>query len=270
MTSYLFWLPIGLYTSGWLVEFSRFLRGPQLLPRVGGGLLAMGWGAHTLFLALQVTNGATALAQALVATGWLSLVVYYLVQRQRPNTVYGFIFPPFAIHLLLIAALVVNRDLSAQSLGLDSRWVFQTALVVHILSFLAGNVLFLLACMFSIFFLIEEGKIKSKAIRLAPSRVPSLGVLDRLTERAVAPGFFLFSLGMLMGLFLGGPGDLSARILTWRDLASILTWLVYAAWLLERFVFGSRGRFMAMWSIGGFVVVLSSLAAEMWVLMNRG
>ncbi|MDH4225453.1 MAG: cytochrome c biogenesis protein [Deltaproteobacteria bacterium] len=270
MNGIFFWLPILLYFVGWLVEFVRFWRPGNTTPLWGGGVVAAGWGAHTLFLASHVMDAGLNLATILSGVAWLSIVVYYLVQRRAHNTVFGFIFPPFSIALLIITGVLSHRgDISTQVLGLDPAVALETALVIHIICFLAGNILLAMACLFSILFLYEEHKIKAKMVRLVVKGLPSLGTLDLLIERAVVMGFFFLSLGIILGFALGGVETFPERMLTLRALLPILTWMIYAGFLVERFFAGRRGRYMAIWSIAGFAVVAVSLLVEMRVLYTR-
>jgi ABC-type transport system involved in cytochrome c biogenesis permease subunit len=44
---------------------------------------------------------------------------------------------------------------------------------------------------------------------------------------------------------------------------------VYAAFLLQRAFQGQRGRVTAIWSIAGFLVVMTSLVLEIYILASR-
>ena len=57
-----------------------------------------------------------------------------------------------------------------------------------------------------------------------------------------------------------------ARIWDLRLLIPMTTWCVYAGFLLVYNYQGRRGRFSAVWSIVGFVLVLVSLLFELAVL----
>ncbi|MDH4121494.1 MAG: cytochrome c biogenesis protein [Deltaproteobacteria bacterium] len=270
MIGALFWIPVGLYLAGWLAEFIRFWRGSGSVFGWGGWVMAMGWGAHTLFLFLQAQEAGANLALALGVLAWAAIPLNFLAQRRFRNTVFGFIFPPFSISLLLVTGLLTERGLvNAQELGLDPALTYQAVLVVHIVSFLAGHVLFALACLLGIIFLYEEHQIKAKLVRMIVSRVPSLGALDHLNERAVVMGFFFLSLGIMLGIGMGGVETFPRRMAQWRTILPMVTWGIYAAYLVERFFNRQQGRYMAIWSIAGFLVVAASLVVEMSVLWAR-
>ena len=113
MSSYHLGIPIGLYALGWGLEFVRYWRSGQGTPMWSGGLLAIGWGLHTFLLAYGVWSDGVALAAMLSAVAWLSMIVNYAVHLKWRNAVFGFIFPPFAIALLLSVALLSDESMVA-------------------------------------------------------------------------------------------------------------------------------------------------------------
>ncbi len=104
---------------------------------------------------------------------------------------------------------------------------------------------------------------------LAGSNLPSLGALDNLNYKAIILGFFFLSVGILLGMIVSGLQSPPFQLFSWRRTIPLLTWLVYAAFLMEHALQGRRGRFGAIWSISGFVIVTSSLVAELIFLVTR-
>jgi ABC-type uncharacterized transport system permease subunit len=266
---YFLGLPIALYLTGWLVEFVRYWRASRAAPFWSGGLLAMGWGAHTFLLAYSIWGGGFQLATIVSLVAWAALIVNYAVHLRWGNAVFGFIFPPLAAGLLLTTGLLAEEGLSRPAGLLLNPAAWRIGLITHIVSILAGHTLFAMACLFSIVYLYQEHRIKAKVIRLVFSRLPSLSTLDRLNHRAIALGFFFLSLGILLGIGVGGLEAMPERALGLRQLVPIVTWVVYAAFLLQRTFQGQRGRVTAIWSIAGFVVVMTSLFVEIYILATR-
>ena len=263
MSSFAFWLPVGLYFIGWVVDFVRYWRAAPAGSQWSAGLLAVGWGAHTIFLASQLFDGAAALPNLLSGVAWLAIIIYYVILRRFDGPVFGFVFPPFAIAAMLVAALVsVQSILSLERLSVTPT-VMRNVLITHITTVLAGHVLFALACLFGIVYLYQQRQIKHKNRGLMGSRLPSLGALEHLNHRAIILGFFFLSVGILLGVLLSGLNDLPLQLLTWRQIIPLITWLVYAVFLLEHSLQGRRGRISAIWSIAGFVIVTTSLAFEL-------
>ena len=104
---------------------------------------------------------------------------------------------------------------------------------------------------------------------LRESSLPSLGVLDKLNYKAIILGFFFLSVGILLGMLVTGLHNEPFRIFTWRRAIPLFTWLVYAAFLVEHSLQGRRGRFGAIWSISGFLIVTTSLVFELVFLAAR-
>jgi ABC-type uncharacterized transport system permease subunit len=269
VSSYFLALPIGLYLTGWLVEFVRYWRVSRAVPFWSGGLLAMGWGAHTFLLAYGIWGEGVGLVTMVSGVAWAAMIANYVVHLRWRNSVFGFVFPPFAVALLLSTALLSQDGLVQPGRLLLNPAAWQIGVITHIVSILAGNLLFAMACLFSIVYLYQEHRIKAKLIRLVVTRLPSLNTLDQLNHRAIALGFFFLSVGILLGIGVGGGEKVPERGLGLRQIVPILTWIVYAAFLLQRAFQGQRGRITAIWSIAGFVVVMTSLVLEIYILATR-
>lgn len=262
-------LPVGFYLVGWAVEFVRFWRAAARPPLVGGGALAVGWGAHTVVLAYRLWSEGGTLEGTVSAVAWLAMIGYFGIHHRWQNAVLGFVIPPFAV-----AALLSTMLLSEQLVALPGRtaldsWLWRSGLVTHILAILAGHLLLAMACVFSVMYLYQEHQIKAKVIRLLVSRLPSLKALDTLNHRAIALGFFFLSLGILLGIALSGTQERAVgTTVGWRQIVPAITWLVYASFLVQQALQGRGGRLTAIWSIAGFGVVVASLVVELYFLVQ--
>lgn len=268
MNFYFFWVPVTLYLIGWVLEFVRFWRSISSTPHWGGGMMAVGWGAHTILLISQLLKMTFSLGDLLNGVAWLSISIYYIVLIKYRRAVFSFVFPPFAVALLLVAAMDSADSLLLPS-QITSPGLAQNILIVHIMAVLAGLLLFALGCLFSIVYLYQERRIKAKTRELTESRLPSLGALEHLNYKAIILGFFFLSVGILLGVMVSFLYNAPLRLLTWRQLVPALTWLVYAVLLLEHSLQRRRGRFGAIWSISGFVIVTSALIFELVIITTR-
>jgi ABC-type uncharacterized transport system permease subunit len=265
MPEWLVHIPIVLYLLGWLAELIQHARDSSRFAWPGG-LLAAGWGAHTLLLAVDLVQFQLSLPNLLSLAAWLSMGIYYLARRRGGQGVFRFVFPPFAAALMLTAAFAAERLLlPAGRLDLVPGF-HKNLLMVHIITLLGGHLLFATACLISFLYLVQERRLKAKSGLLTGSRLPSLGKLEDLNHRAITLGFLLLSAGILLGLLVAGVHNLPARLLTWRLIIPSLTWLIYAIFLLEYHYQGRRGRFGAMWSIIGFLIAATSSIFEFLVL----
>lgn len=269
MTQAYFWVPIVLYFAGWIGEFARFWSSHARTVRISGGLLAVGWGAHTILLAALVWNAPVRVDLLLNMASWLSMVLYYLALQRVGGSVLRLVFPPLALALLITAYFSEESLLSAQrDLGLAGLTA-SNLLFAHIIAVIAGTLLFGLACLASIVYLVQERRIKAKLTRLDGSRLPSLATLAKYNHGAISLGFFCLTVGILLGLVVAGLSTLPHRLFSLRQLIPIGMWLVYALYLLVHDLQGWRGRFGAIWSIAGFFIVVGSLIFEILTLTTR-
>lgn len=271
MSTLLFWLPVAFYLAGWLGEFVSYasLHRDRDRYRWSGGLLAIGWGAHTLLLAYLLREWELQVSTMLNMASWAAMIFYYIVLLRMRSTVIRLVFPPLAVALLITAFFSVGRDLLGEDGFALTLTTTRNILTAHIISVLAGTLLFGLACLASIVYLYEERQIKAKLRGLLPSRLPSLATLERYNHKAITLGFFFLTIGLLLGLVVAGINTLSHRLFSVRQVIPTLVWLAYATFLLAHDIQGWRGRFGALWSIAGFLVVITSLVFEIFFLVSK-
>ena len=86
--------------------------------------------------------------------------------------------------------------------------------------------------------------------------LPSLEQLDQLMYKAVAIGFPAFTLATILGA--AWAAEAWGGYWSWdpKETWALIVWLVYGAWLHMRITHGWRGRVLAWWAVGGFLVTL--------------
>ena len=270
MNVFLFYVPIMLYLAGWLGESYRYWLGGGEGPRWPTGLLLVGWGAHAILLAWMMLEGGGGSATVLTAVAFVSILIHQGLMLKVSSDVFPLVFPPLSIALLITAFFSFGGRLASTGGG-GGEWGFAPYLLpAHIIAVLSGFILFGLACLASIFYLYQERRIKEKAAAVAESRLPPLGRLEHYNHRAIILGFYLLTIGLLLGLMVAGVETFSARLFSLRQLIPTVTWLVYAVFLIVHDLEGRRGRFGAILSIIGFVVVVISLVFEVHTLIRIG
>jgi len=253
-----FHVTVAVYLVATFVYIAYLISHEERVVRIGGYLLIGGFSFHTLtILSRWIEAGrtpATNLHEALTLFSWMVVGIYLLVYR-RGLAVLGSFVAPLAL-LLLTTASLLPKEIVPLAPVLESLW-----LPIHVTLALLGNAFFALAFLSGIMYLIQEHYLKTKKVRGLYFLLPSLEVLDELGYRSLTYGFPLLTLGIITGAIWaeyawGGYWSWEPRQ-TW----SLITWFLYAALLHGRLTVGWRGKKAAIYSIIGFVVLLSSFLA---------
>jgi ABC-type uncharacterized transport system permease subunit len=111
---------------------------------------------------------------------------------------------------------------------------------------------FTLAAALSALYLWQERRLKQRATTILRRPAPSLATLDRVAGRTVAVSLPALTLGIAVGIVrLVGDGERIDALVV----ATLVTWLVWAAYLVLRAT-GSTGRRSAYVALAGFVLVI--------------
>ena len=226
--------------------------------RAGPALLAAAAALHALEIGgRSVAVGHLALgnfAEGLSLLACAFTVLYLVLNARHALVVLGAITAPLSF-LLTLVAFAVSSGTTELPPALRSAW-----LPVHVTLAVLGNAVFALAFAASLVYLFEEGRLKAKRPPRTGRLFPSLEKLDDLNYRLLAWGFPLLTLGIVSGAiwahFAWG------RFWSWesRELASLVTWSLYAILLHGRTV-GWRGRRAATLTIVGFAVLIVSFVS---------
>lgn len=222
------------------------------------------WVLHTVVLGLLVVSTgrfpAYTVFEAALFTTWI-LVFNYLVYDVKVRNLAAGAFLIPVIFLLLITAVALPKP-APEAEGLN----LPTSLVVgHALVALLAYVFFVTAFVSAAMYLLLERQLRRKALSPLYYRLPSLEALDTWGHRFIAGGVTLLSFSVLAGaifasrLWTGEGWPIDAKIL-W----TLLTWLLYVAYLAVRRYRGWGGRRAAWWAIWGFLGVVTN-----YLVINR-
>ena len=76
-------------------------------------------------------------------------------------------------------------------------------LIVHIVLVLAGYAALLLTAVSSVFYLIQERRLKTKSSQTLLEKLPPLGTFDDLISSSMGFGFVFITLGVVFGVTVG-------------------------------------------------------------------
>jgi len=251
-----------LYVAGTILYLHFFVARKENAEKAGLVAIWGGFALHTVSLALiylEVNRfPVVSLKESLNFFSWSMAAMYLALRTNRLAGPLGTFVLPLVSGFYIAAAFITHTHFAA-----DDR--FATALFpLHILITFLGYAASTLAFGSAVMYLLQERGLKSRRPGKMLDRLPSLHELDWLIYRSLMVGFPLLTLGIILGavwLHL-----VEGVFVTWEPkvIASLVTWLLYAAILHARLLAGWRGRKLAAMSVLGFALVLFTfLGAEM-------
>jgi ABC-type uncharacterized transport system permease subunit len=201
----------------------------------------------------------------LVITG-----LFFLVWWLYDAVSLGIFALPCTFFLLFVPALGPGRY-TFPSEGVRVSW-----LVAHIIALMLAYAALGFSLLASVFYLLQERRLKSKFGARKESRwipldwLPSLDSLEQIAHATLEFGFPCMTVGLVIGSVLAQETALGAAY--FRDpkvVASFAMWAVYVALLLVRRGAGLRGRRAAYLSGAVFLVMLAVMAANVISRVHR-
>jgi len=212
-----------------------------------GARVALFWSVpeNRFFLPVSSFHGALSyMALALAA-------VFYVVEGQARLGVLGAFVLPWAAASLGAAVLFANPETAALAPKLRSYW-----LNIHPMVLMSAYAAFANAFGVGVALLIQERQIKSRKPTELCYRLPSLDELDSLNGRVIAWASPVLVIGMVMGaLWSHAAPDYRAGP---KEILSLCSAAVYAAFLWLRYGAGRRGRTTVYISLLGFACLLAT------------
>lgn len=246
----LFWPSLLAYAEAALA-FAGHARHPGRAGHLATWGVRVGWLFQTALLGVQAVRADgfpwTSWAGSLNLFVWL-VVAGYLVWGCTPRyRLLGLGVMPLVVAMQLAAWAGGGTGTPAPSGG-------STAfLVLHVAFVLAAFAGFTMSAGLAGLYLWQERALKRRRAGVLRLPSPSLVTLESLVTRTIAFGLPCLTVGIVAGLIrLDRDG---ARIDALM-IVTLVTWAVYAAFLLLRYEAGWRGRRAAYLALAGFALVL--------------
>lgn len=185
----------------------------------------------------------------------LSISWCYLSFRWR-YTVKNFgTFASVMVFLLMVLASIASQAIIPIPPRMQT-WL----LPAHASIAIVADAFLALAAIGGSMYLLQERELKQKRFGFFFSRLPSLDVLDKLNNHCISIGFPLMTLGMITG-YIWARQIWGGRNWHWdpKIIWSMITWLLYAGLMHQRFTVGWRGKRAALMTIVAFGAVLLTL-----------
>jgi cytochrome c-type biogenesis protein CcsB len=227
-------------------------------------------GLHLLYLIARTLQAGhlplSTARETLYVVAWVIVAMYVAVERMWRIAGLG----AFAVPLGLIAlALTIFAPTGA---GKAADWKVLTSplLGAHILLVLAGYAAFSLGFCAAAMYIFQDWLLKSKRLRGVSRHLPPLQAADETAYRLIMVGFPVFTVGVVLGMV--GAHFSWGHIFDWREpkeTLSIVTWLLYAAYIHARAIAGWKGRRTALLLSACFLVSMVTYLGAGWLGGHR-
>ena len=200
--------------------------------------------------------------EALVSMSWCIVLVLILMEQKFKTETMGAFVLPIASLAMAYASLAPNVRDEIEPLipALQSNW-----LTYHVMTCFLGYAAFAVSFGASVAYLIKNKEAPPTTEEDSGS-LPALEMLDELIYKANAVGFLLLGIGIITGAVWANYAWGSYWSWDPKETWSLITWLIYAAFLHARLTRGWRGRKTAVLSIIGFCGVLFTFFGVNYVL----
>jgi cytochrome c-type biogenesis protein CcsB len=186
--------------------------------------------------------------ESLIFFSWAIVLVYLIVDMIYRQRTIGVIASPLAAISIAFTSLV-KSDIRPLVPALQSNW-----LAIHVITCFLGYAAFAIAFGISIVYMIQSRRELSP--RGSISWLPSSQTLDEINYKAIVIGFPLLTIGIITGAAWASYAWGSYWSWDPKETWSLITWLIYAAFLHARYTHEWRGKKTALLSIAGFVAVI--------------
>jgi ABC-type transport system involved in cytochrome c biogenesis permease subunit len=264
---------LALYAGAAIAYGLHFARREASAGRTATALLMVAVIVHTFVVAMQTMEAGqfpiTNTYRAVSAFVWLLALSYLYVEVTTNERAMGVFILTVVSGLLLIPALLPGME-AENSPVLHSPWFG-----VHVASLLFAYASFGLAGVLGLIYVLQFKEIKKKQLDYFYTRLPSLQTLDAMNSRAVAIGWTLLTVGVIVGVVWAGqaraefPDNRNLEAMSLGDpkvFVSVVTWVVYSFAMLSRRMMGWTGRRAAWLSASGFGIVLLNLIAVSYLI----
>lgn len=256
--NYLFYIMIASYFISTVAYWLWIASKKELPGKVGLVLASIGFVANTAAIILRMviakraplTNGYEFI---LTFTWGITAVFLFSEFRYKLKALGAFVMPVAFLLLAFIVLTMSPTDRMAQSIppALKSQW-----LTFHVITAIISYGAFASAFGLGIMYLLKHSKMKDKDYTGWLTRVPEIDVLDELAYKFIGFGFPFLTLCIITGAIWANYAW--GTYWTWdpKETWSLITWLVYAAYLHARLMYGWKGKRAAWLAVLGFVAVL--------------
>ncbi len=223
-------------------------------------LIAIGLILHAYLLHGTLFSGGLNLSlyNALSAISWLTVLIYWLTDlKHHLHSLQAFVLPPAAFFVVLQGLMP-----SAHLVPYASQPLFMAHLIIALLAYS----LFTFAALHAMLMAVAERSLHNKPTFIRLPDFPPIMPMETLLFRVIAIGFVLLTFTLISGMLFSEQIFHQAMKFNHKNIFTILSWLIFGALLLGRYINGWRGRTAIGWTLAGFVVLMLAYVGSKFVL----
>ena len=211
--------------------------------------------AHTMFAPDGLHLGA---GNAVSAILWLTVLIYWAGNFfYRLDGLQSLVLPVAALAALLPAVLPSVRPLPNTEL-----LVFK----IHLLIAMLAYSLFTIASLHVLLMALLERRFHHGGLPRVLQGLPPLLAMETLLFRIIWAGFILLTATIASGVLYSEELFGRAARFNHKTLFGVLSWIIFAALLGGRHVYGWRGRVAVRWTLTGFLMLVLAYVGSKFVL----
>jgi len=224
-----------------------------------GVLVPLGLHAVLIARAMFAPDGLhLGVGNAVSAILWLTVLIYWAGNFfYRLDGLQSLVLPVAAVAALLPAVLPSVRPLPNTELV-----VFK----VHLLIAMLAYSLFTIASLHVLLMALLERRLHDGSVPRALQGLPPLLAMETLLFRIIWAGFILLTATLASGVLYSEELFGKAARLNHKTVFGVLSWVIFAALLGGRHVYGWRGRVAVRWTLTGFLMLVLAYVGSKFVL----
>jgi ABC-type uncharacterized transport system permease subunit len=189
---------------------------------------------------------------------WLTVLIYWLGNFfYRLDGLQSLVLPVAAVASLLPAVFPSLKPLPNTEL-----LVFKFHLLIAMLAYS----LFTIASLHVALMALLERRLHSGSLPRPLQGLPPLLAMETLLFRIIWAGFILLTLTIASGVVYSEELFGKAAKFNHKTVFGVLSWIVFAALLAGRHVYGWRGRIAVRWTLAGFLMLVLAYLGSKFVL----
>jgi ABC-type uncharacterized transport system permease subunit len=240
---------------------------PRITPLERAGIVAP-FALHT-WLVYDVLWGHSELrfgfGQALSVMLWLAVLIYWIE---------SLFLDLEGMQAPILALAAVCAPLPALFPGLASPpYTHAAEFRLHLALAMIAYGMFTLAALHALVMTLMERRLHGGAIVGPLAALPPLLVMERLLFRVILAGFVFLTLTLATGIVFSETLFGRAMKFDHKTAFAVVSWLIFAALLAGRSLYGWRGRTALRWTLAGFLALLLAYVGSRFVLeviLRRG